>query len=83
MILSQLGSVSRPKDWSKSNESNKERKRRRWKEIQRSSETLTSNIENGLQDRCYWSKSAKLNLNFSGEKRRERRVNSTKNFVSC
>ena len=44
---------------------------------------LAKNIENGLQDRCYWSKSAILNLNFSGEKRRERRVNSTKNFVSC
>ena len=42
-----------------------------------------ANIENGLQDRCYWSKSARLNLNFSGEKRREGRANSMKNFVSC
>jgi len=31
----QLGSVARPKDWSEGKESNKEKKRRRWKEIQR------------------------------------------------
>merc|ERR1719278_2284450 len=31
----QLGSVARPKDWSVGKESNKEKKRRRWKEIQR------------------------------------------------
>ena len=33
--FSQLGSVARPKDWSEGKESNKEKKRRRWKEIQR------------------------------------------------
>ena len=39
-VLSQLGSVARPKDWGReSRESNKERKRRKWKEIQRSSES--------------------------------------------
>ena len=34
-----MGSVARPKDWSEKGESNKERKKRKWKEIQRLSDS--------------------------------------------
>merc|ERR1711953_1421375 len=35
LVEVQLGSVAKAKDWSRGIESNKERKRRRWKEIQK------------------------------------------------
>merc|ERR1711953_1275228 len=46
LVEVQLGSVAKAKDWSRGIESNKERKRRRWKEIQRRKKEGEKNGQN-------------------------------------